>query len=90
MKKDTVKKYLNEAAYNYPNYGKVAELIDDYHKKAERMEIDLHKKIEGIVKSVTDPLEMFRIQGAVSEVSEPSTYVNWKKLMATIAKTAKG
>jgi len=65
-------------------YSKVASLIDTYHKKAEKMEIDLHKKIKSIVVKTDDPDELGKIAGAVGEVSEPGTYVSWKELEKSI------
>ena len=65
-------------------YSQVASLIDTYHKKAEKMEIDLHKKIKSIVVKTDDKDELGKIAGAVGEVSEPGTYVSWKELEKSI------
>lgn len=67
------------------SYGKVASLIEIYHNKAEKMEIDLHKKIVSLVGMTDDSDELGQIAGAVSEVAEPGTYVSWKKLEKTIS-----
>lgn len=72
---------INEDA----SYSKVASLIDIHHKKSEKLEIDLHKKIKSLVDMTDDPDELGKIAGAVSEVSEPGTYISWKKLEKTIS-----
>lgn len=96
----TLKDYLNKAldegqlvgdkVDEGKSYSQVASLISTYHKKAEKMEIDLHKKIKSIVVKTDDKDELGKIAGAVGEVSEPGTYVSWKELEKSIGGIEEG